>query len=322
MLSPQVLDLGLTLASTEKLLGRLIGAHVELVTTPGAGVRPVRVDPGQLEQILANLVVNARDAMPGGGRISVSTENVQVGAEEAERHSEAVPGFYVRLRVADTGTGMDAETLAHVFEPFFTTKQSGRGTGLGLSTVYGIVRQSRGFIGVSSVPGRGTTFDVYLPAVFDQEPSVAPEEAPRALPILARPGEVVLFAEDDAPLRRFVAAQLAASGFEVLVAADGQEAARLAEVHELPIDALVTDLMMPGLSGREVADRFRTRHPLAPVIFVSGYSDAAVVGDLRIAPPTAFLQKPQGLEQLGATLRRLLDRASRPVQAVAQGAGR
>ncbi len=314
MLAPQVLDLNPVLAATEKMLRRLIAENVDLITSLGARVRPVRVDPGQLEQVLVNLVVNARDAMPDGGRITVSTENVEVDAEEARRHPEAAPGSYVRLRVVDTGAGMDAETLAHLFEPFFTTKPRGKGTGLGLSTVYGIVRQSRGFIGVSSVPGNGSTFDVYLPAVTEEALPAAAGEKPRPRLVVARPGETVLVAEDEPQLLRLIASRLSKAGFEVLTAGDGHAAVRLAE-ERVGIAALVTDVMMPGLSGPQVAERFRARRPGAPVIFVSGYAEDAVRGDLRIADPAAFLQKPQDLPQLVETLRGLLDGSRGSAQA-------
>jgi signal transduction histidine kinase/CheY-like chemotaxis protein len=307
VLVPHVLDLNPVLEGTEKMLRRLIGEDIELATTLGAGLRPVRVDPGQLEQVLVNLVVNARDAMSGGGRITVSTENVEVDAEQARLHHEAVPGSYVRLRVVDTGRGMDAATQAHLFEPFFTTKPLGKGTGLGLSTVYGIVRQSRGFVGVSSAPGRGTTFDVYLPAVFGEAPVAAAAPGPRPRPIIARPGETVLVAEDEPQLLRLLALRLSAAGFEVLIAGDGQEAIRVLEEHDGGIAALVTDVTMPGLSGVKVAEHFRARRPSAPVVFVSGYAEDAVLGDLRIDALAAFIEKPRGLDKLGATLRSLLD---------------
>jgi signal transduction histidine kinase/ActR/RegA family two-component response regulator len=309
ILQPRVLHIAPALAATEKMLLRLLGVDIELVTRAGPEVRPVRVDPGQLEQVVVNLLVNARDAMPAGGRVTVSAENAEVDAEEARLHAEAAPGSYVRLRVADTGTGMDAATLSHVFEPFFTTKPLGKGTGLGLSTVYGIVRQSRGFVAVSSAPGKGSTFDVYLPAdPGEPEPVDRGGEAPRPRAVVARPGETVLVADDEPQLLRLMKIRLSAAGFDVLTAANGTEAIRVADQHE-GLAALVTDVTMPGLSGAKVAEHFRARRPGAPLVFLSGYAENAVLRELPMDAPAAFLQKPQDFDQLVPTLRRLLDEA-------------
>jgi signal transduction histidine kinase len=307
VLKPQVLDLNAVVSGTEKMLRRLIGEDVELCTALGEGLPAVRVDPGQLEQVLVNLVVNARDAVPRGGRITVSTAAVELSEAEARLYPEGIPGAFLRLRVADDGAGMDAATLAHLFEPFFTTKERGKGTGLGLSTVYGIVRQSRGFVGVSSARGLGSTFDVFLPVVAERPGA-------RATPVLrgqgaplGHPGETLLVAEDEPQVRHLLEAQLAAEGFTVLAAGDGAEALRIAEGHPGPIDALVSDVVMPHLSGPQLAEAFRRLHPGSLVVFISGYAEDAVSGGGSLSHASAFLQKPGGVAELPATLRRLLD---------------
>jgi CheY-like chemotaxis protein len=259
----------------------------------------VRIDPSQLEQVLVNLVVNARDAMPGGGVLTVATANVLLSP--GERRPEAVdvpPGAWVRLTVEDTGHGMDESTLSRIFEPFFTTKEKGRGTGLGLATVHGTVQQAGGHVRVQSAPGAGTRFTVWLPRDRG-EPE--PERAPAPT---AAPGgrETILLAEDDPQVRAIAARILSDRGYRVLPAADGLEALRTADAHSGPIALLATDVVMPGLGGRGLAETLRSRRPELAVLFLSGYPEGGV------EPGAAFLPKPFTPEQLAATVRQLLDR--------------
>ncbi|MBK9516143.1 MAG: response regulator [Anaeromyxobacter sp.] len=310
VLRPQRLDLDQAVAGVDKLLRRLAGERAELVVVPGAAPWLVEVDPGQLEQVLVNLVVNARDAMPAGGTITISTAAVALGEAEARRFVEGAPGEFVRLSVADTGEGMDEPTRARVFEPFFTTKERGRGTGLGLSTVFGIVRQSRGFLGVSSAPGAGTRFDVFLPrdtAAAAAAPAGHDPEAPPARTRSGRSEEVLLVAEDEPQVRALLQRQLAAEGYTVLVAADGREAVALLERHAGRVDLLLTDMVMPNLGGPELARHFRERHPASPVIFMSGYAEPAADGVGPRGADGVFVQKPFAVAELAATVRRLLD---------------
>jgi two-component system cell cycle sensor histidine kinase/response regulator CckA len=261
----------------------------------------VRADRGQFEQVLVNLAVNARDAMPSGGRLSVSTANVALGEAEARRYPEAAPGDYVRIRVVDTGTGMTPEVLARVFEPFYTTKEQGKGTGLGLSTVYGIVRQSQGFVNVRSAPGAGTTFDVYLPR------EVAPP-VPRAVgrPGAVQPaaGEVVLVVEDEEQVRSLVVSQLLGQGFAVLSAADGREALRIAEQRRERIDVLLSDVVMPRMSGPELARLLARTHPETAIVYMSGYAEEAVLTPGIRGGAASFIAKPFEVGELRAVLQR------------------
>jgi CheY-like chemotaxis protein len=285
-MSPAVVDLNAGVAGIEKMLRRLIREDIELVTTAHPRETWVQVDPGQLEQMLVNLVVNARDAMPAGGRITVATAVVTISAEEARRHPEGAPGDWVRLRVEDTGVGMDEETMRHVFEPYYTTKKAGKGTGLGLSMVYGIVRQSRGFIDVTSRPGQGATFDLHFP-LAKKPVATAPLLAGEPLRTPAgRPGETVLLVEDEPRLLELMRARLTSEG---------------------RIDVLLSDVVMPRLGGPALAERFQMERPGSQVVFMSGYADAAVDPEGRIRGAAGFVQKPGELEVVPALLRRLLD---------------
>ncbi|HTP49761.1 MAG TPA: ATP-binding protein [Anaeromyxobacteraceae bacterium] len=307
VLKPQVVALDIAIAGVEKLLRRLIGEHIELSTPRGAGLWRVRVDPGQFEQVLVNLAVNARDAMPKGGRLTISTANVVLSEAEARRYAEGAPGPYVRLTVSDTGLGMDEATLPHVFDPFFTTKEQGKGTGLGLSTVYGIVRQSRGFLGVQSEPGRGTTFEIFLPReLAEAEP--LPSPVPQVLRSRSgRAAETVLVVEDERQVRNLLLSQLSAEGYTVLAAADGREALALAERHGGQIDVLLSDVVMPQMGGPELARVFVERHPETRVVFISGYADEAVARHGELDRAAAFVQKPWQFPELAGVLRRVLD---------------
>ena len=288
VLEPKVVDLRAILAGTEKLLRRLIGADVHLAMPLAPDLGAVKADPGQLEQIIINLAVNARDAMPRGGRLTIEAANMVV---------EARPGRYVMLAVSDTGIGMDEQTKARVFEPFFTTKETGKGTGLGLATVYGIVKQAGGFITVDSEPGRGTTFKVYLPRV--DEP-VAPAIA-RPAPAEPRRGTETVLVAEDAPSVRLVTRQvLERYGYTVLEAPTGDIALRLAAKHHGPIHLLLTDVVMPGLSGRQLAGQLSLLRSEMKVLYVSGYADT-------VEPGAAYLQKPFAPEALARRVRDVLD---------------
>src|SRR5438874_2635176 len=289
VLEPKVLDLRAIIAGTEKLLRRLIGADVQLATSLASDLGAVKADPGQLEQIIINLAVNARDAMPGGGRLTIEATDM----EEVEGR----PGRWVILAVSDTGIGMDEQTKARIFEPFFTTKESGKGTGLGLATVYGIVKQAGGFIWVDSEPGRGTSFEVYLPRVDEPVAPAITRPAP------AEPGrgtETVLLVED-APAVRLVTRQvLERYGYTVLEAPTGDMALRLAAKHHGPIHLLLTDVVMPGLSGRQLAGQLSQLRSEMKVLYVSGYTDTVESG-------VAYLQKPFAPEALARRVRDVLD---------------
>ncbi|HEU4451748.1 MAG TPA: PAS domain S-box protein, partial [Longimicrobium sp.] len=303
VLQPRVIDLNSSVTDIEKMLRRLIGEDVELVARLEAAHGEVRADPGQLEQVLLNLAVNARDAMPGGGTLTVETRAARLEEELKRAYPYVVPGWYVMLSVSDTGHGMDLETRERAFEPFFTTKPAGRGTGLGLSTVYGIVKQSGGFIWIDSEPERGTTVRIYLPPV--DEPARDPAPAADAVP--SRGAETVLLAEDEETVRRLARRVLERSGYTVLEAADGEEAIRVAEAHRGPIHLLVTDVVMPRLGGRDLAARLLTARPGLRVLYVSGYTDEAVRRHGILDPGTGFVEKPFTADVLAEQVRRALD---------------
>ncbi|HVH68614.1 MAG TPA: PAS domain S-box protein [Gemmatimonadales bacterium] len=303
VLAPKVLELNAAVANMEKMLRRLLGEDVELVTSLDPAAGAVSADPGQLEQVLLNLAVNARDAMPGGGRLGVATSRFTLDQEQIERRHRMPAGDYACLAVTDTGVGMDEATQAHLFEPFFTTKEVGKGTGLGLATVYGIVKQSGGYIWVYSEPGRGTTVKVYLPRVS----GVA--ESPAA-PVLAeaRGGdETVLLVEDAAPVRTLARRSLEGRGYRVLDASDGPAALALSARHAGRIDLLVTDVVMPGMSGRELAERLAPQRPSMKVLYTSGYTDDTMVRQGVLTAGVAFLQKPFIPDTLARKVREVLD---------------
>ncbi|HEX4606864.1 MAG TPA: response regulator [Urbifossiella sp.] len=302
VLDPVVLDPNTVIAETGAMLRRLIGEDVVLATALDRAAGRVRVDPGQFGQVLMNLAVNARDAMPRGGRLTIETRQIELGEGYARRHLGVRPGRYVLTAVSDTGTGMPPDVRARIFEPFFTTKGPGKGTGLGLATTYGIVKQSGGHVEVYSEVGIGTTFKIYLPAVDDPAaPAVTPA------PVRARGSESVMLVEDQADVREFATRALTAYGYAVTPAADGSEALRRAGTGR-PADILVTDVVMPGLSGRELAEVFRGRFPGLPVLFISGYTDDAVVRHGVLEAEVAFLQKPFTPLALAAKVREVLDR--------------
>ena len=303
VLEPRVIALDEVVAGAGKMLKRLIGEDIELVTALAPDLGAVKADPGQIEQVVMNLAVNARDAMPDGGMLTIETVNQELGTEYTEQHRLVPPGSYVLLSVSDTGTGMDEATQARLFEPFFTTKEKGKGTGLGLATVYGIVKQSGGFIWVYSELGAGTTFKVYLPRVDE---AVAAPPAP-ASPQSLNGTETILLAEDAAPVRSVAREVLRRHGYRVLTAADGRTALELADTHVGPIDLLITDVIMPEMSGRQLADRLVERLTKLKVLFVSGYTDDAIVRHGILEPGIAFLQKPFSPESLARKVREVLD---------------
>jgi PAS domain S-box-containing protein len=305
ILQPRVLNIDGVVSEMERLLRRLIGEDVELITRPNANGARVEADRGQLEQVLMNLAVNARDAMPSGGRVTIETDVVDLDDEFAALHPGAVPGSYARLSVHDTGSGMDARTLSHVFEPFFTTKGVGQGTGLGLATVYGIVKQSGGYISVNSEAGTGTRFEIYLPLVTDKTDQNR-EVQPR-LPTRGE-GQTVLLVEDEDAVRALASRILRKQGYEVLEASDGMEARRIAENYSGFIHILLTDVVMPRMGGRELVELLQPLRPGIRVLYMSGYTDDALVHHGVVSGGgTWFLEKPFTPEALVRKLREVIE---------------
>ncbi len=305
MLEPRVLDLDEVLHGMQKMLVRLLGEGVDLVLELGANLGKVNADPGQLELVMMNLVINARDAMPKGGRLSLATENVELDERYALEHPEVIAGAYVRVAVTDTGAGMAPEVRARIFEPFFTTKEQGRGTGLGLSTVFGIVRQSGGHIAVFSEPGLGTTFNLYLPRVLELYPE--PETIPPS-PHSSPPGsETVLLVEDEAQVRALARIVLERQGYRVLEAPGPHEALALSEAYPHTIHLLLTDVVMPKMDGRTLAELLKPRRPRTRVLFMSGHAESAIVRDGVLEPGISFLPKPFTPDTLLEAVRALLD---------------
>jgi PAS domain S-box-containing protein len=300
MVTPRVIDLNATVADTLRLLQRLIGVDIVLDWKPGVDLWPVRMDPSQVDQILANLCVNARDAIAGHGRIAIETRTATVGPEAGP---EREPGEYVVLSVADDGCGMDDTTRSHIFEPFYTTKPLGKGTGLGLATVYGAVMQNRGFIDVHSAPGRGSTFTIYLPRHVERAGlDVAGEPTPDP----AAAGGTVLLVEDEPALLELTNRILRTRGYTVLAAATADDAMRIARQQGAAIRLLITDIFMPGINGRELADRLRHLAPGLKVLFTSGHPADSVGPQLTAGDGAQFLQKPFTVQALAAKVREAL----------------
>jgi len=302
-LQPEVLDLNALVKNLDKMLRRLIGEDVDLVTALAGGLGRVKADPGQVEQVIMNLAVNARDAMPQGGKLIIETANVHLDEEYAREHVSVVPGPHVMLAVTDTGSGMDEETRSKIFEPFFTTKGKDKGTGLGLSTVYGIVKQSGGNIWVYSEPGKGTSFKVYLP----REEATLLSQARRKVKVACGGGELVLAVEDEATVRDLFQRMLEKLGYRVEVAANGGEALIAVEEEGLRPDLLVTDVVMPGMSGKVLAERIHRAMPGLKVLYTSGYTDNAIAHHGVLDPGTPFIQKPFNMDDLAAKVREVLD---------------
>jgi len=308
VIEPQVLNLNVLLAEIEKLLRRLIGADIELVTRLAPDLGQIKADPGQIEQVLVNLAVNARDAMLDGGKLTIETSNILLDHAFAQQHLGVTPGPYIFIAVSDTGIGMDAQTQQHAFEPFFTTKGLGHGTGLGLATCYGIVKQHGGHIWVYSEPQRGTTFTIYLPRIAA---SAEPQPPPLDVGNLPRGDETVLLAEDDPAVRALAARVLREQGYTLLEAADGEAALRLAYAHTgAPIHLLLTDLVMPHMNGKALCQQLNLQWPDMKALFISGYADDAIVQHGWLEPSMAFLHKPFSPTALARKVREVLDASS------------
>jgi two-component system, cell cycle sensor histidine kinase and response regulator CckA len=313
MLAPKILDLNAVVAENLKMLTRVIGEDIELVMVPAPTLGAVRADAGQIEQVIMNLAVNARDAMPSGGKLTLETADVTLDQERARFHAPLPPGEYVMLTIGDSGLGMDAETQTHIFEPFFTTKGT-KGTGLGLSTVYGIIKQSGGYIWVSSETGKGTSFKIYLPRVAERVEKpvlVIPEDA------ATEPGtETILLAEDEANLRYLARQFLERQGYRVIEAADGSAAMQIAVAHEGVIHLLLTDVIMPGINGRELAQRISEIRPQTKILYMSGYTENVIGHNGTLDAGVSLLQKPFTLRELKSRVREVLD--STPVTSEAE----
>ncbi|MHB8398667.1 MAG: response regulator [Candidatus Limnocylindrales bacterium] len=303
VLAPRVLEPASIVAGIAPMLRRLLGEHIELATSARPDAGRVKVDPSQLEQVIVNLAVNARDAMSVGGKLTIELANVELDAAYAADHPEVSPGPFVVLAVSDTGSGMDAATREHIFEPFFTTKEVGQGTGMGLATVYGIVRQSGGSIFVYSEPGAGTTFRIYFPRVAERPAA--------AEPVAVRPStigsETILLVEDEPSVRAFAQRALERQGYTVLAAENGAAALTLAASHGGPIALLVTDVIMPGLQGHELAEQLTAARPELRVLYVSGFTENSVIHHGVPDHDVAFLPKPFSADGLGSAVRAVLD---------------
>jgi CheY-like chemotaxis protein len=312
MLAPKVLDLNEVVAENLKMLTRMIGEDIDLVMVPGPGLGAVRADPGQIDQVIMNLAVNGRDAMPQGGKLTIETANVTLDETFARTHAPLTPGDYIMLAISDTGVGMDNETQSRIFEPFFTTKGA-KGTGLGLSTVYGIVKQSGGFIFVDSQPQRGTGFRAYFPRVDGREDAAAAQES-IALPRAEHGQETILVVEDETNLRRLARQYLETQGHKILEAEDGAAALQIVDGYRGAIDLLLTDVIMPGMNGRELATHISQLLPEIRVLYMSGYTENAIGHDGMLDAGINLLQKPFSLPALKDRVREVLDSEPIPLE--------
>jgi PAS domain S-box-containing protein len=316
MLAPRIVNLTDIATENLKMLTRMIGEDIDLVMTPGQSLWSVRADAGQIEQVIMNLAVNARDAMPAGGKLTIETANVTLDEEFARIHAPVRPGDYVMFSISDTGAGMDADTQSHIFEPFFTTKGP-KGTGLGLSTVYGIVKQSGGYIWVYSEVGRGTTFKIYLPRVPSvEEPVLQATAAPLQFQKVEPGTETILLVEDEANLRYLARQYLEKQGYKVIEAADGAVAMQIAVAHEGIIHLLLTDVIMPGMNGRELAQRISEIRPNVKVLYMSGYTENVIGHDGTLEAGVRLLQKPFNLRDLKSKVREVIDATPTPPEVV------
>ncbi len=305
MLAPKVLNVYSVVSDMERILRRLIGEDIELRTSTEPDLWLVKADRSQIEQVIMNLAVNARDAMPRGGLLTIETGNVELDQSDSQPPVVLSPGKYVMLAVTDNGCGMDANIQAHIFEPFYTTKEKGKGTGLGLATVYGIVKQSGGYIWVYSEPGRGTTFKIYLPKIAEEVPREVFDRRPESSS-LPRGSEVILLVEDEKGVRELARQYLEMSGYTVLEAEDGHTALELSGMHSGPIHLLMTDVVMPGISGRELAERISRLRPGIKILYMSGYTDQSIVHHGILADDAVLLQKPFNMASLASKLREIL----------------
>jgi PAS domain S-box-containing protein len=309
ILDTKVLDLNTIIRDLDKMLRRVIGEDIELVTLLSDGVGTVKTDPGWMEQVIINLAVNARDAMPSGGKLIIETTNVELDESYAHSHVAMKPGRYVKLCVGDTGIGMSPEVREHLFEPFFTTKEKGKGTGLGLSTVYGIVMQSGGNIWVYSEPGLGTTFKIYLPRVDESFEEMREKVTREELPC---GGETILVVEDEEDVRRLAVRVLERQGYTVLETSCGDDALVLSKKRKEPIHMILTDVVMPRMSGRQLADQLLPLHPKMKVLYMSGYTDNAIVHHGVLEEGINYIQKPFTIDGLARKVREVLEKDSRP----------
>ena len=301
-MQPRVINVNSVIEQTEKMLRRLIGEDINLAFGLQPEIANIRADPGHVEQVIMNLAVNARDAMPLGGRLTLETANVYLDEDYAKTHMGVTPGEFVMLAVSDTGVGMDTETRRHIFEPFFTTKEKGKGTGLGLATVYGIVKQAGGDIWVYSEPGRGTTFKLYFPqvkAAITQAPA-SERESPQGK------NETILVVEDEKAVRDLTVRMLERLGYSVLIAAGGSEAIEISASHPEPISLLLTDVVMPNMSGRQLANVLAETRPEMKVIYLSGYTENTVIHHGVLDSGIEFLPKPFSREVLAKKIREVL----------------
>ena len=299
-----MLDLNETVEGMLKMLRRLIGEDIDLSWLPGKDLWPVKMDPSQIDQILANLCVNARDAISGVGKMTIETGNRIFDEDYCAAHPGFVPGEYVMLAVSDNGCGMDKETQLHIFEPFFTTKEMGKGTGLGLATVYGIVKQNNGFINVYSEPGQGTTFSIYLPRHIGKAEQTQKEDPSEPA---AHGSETILLVEDEPTVLEMTRMMLEKLGYTVLAAATPGEAIRLAEAHTGEIHLLMTDVVMPEMNGRDLVRNLLTRYPNLKSLFMSGYTADVIAHHGVLDPGVNFIQKPFSIKNLAAKVREVLD---------------
>ena len=307
MLAPKIVDLNSVVTENVKMLTRLIGEDIDLVMVPGTDIGAVKADPGQIEQVIMNLAVNARDAMPHGGKLTIETANVTLDANYARFHAPVRPGDYVMLAISDTGVGMDADTQAHIFEPFYTTKGL-KGTGLGLSTVYGIVKQSEGYIWLYSEAGKGTSFKIYLPRFSATGEALATQPALAAEADQPSPGhETILLVEDEENLRRLARQYLENQGYNVIDAPDASTAIQISQAHKGPIHLLLTDVIMPGMNGRELANKVSPTRPEMRVLYMSGYTENHIGHNGTLDEGITLLQKPFTLPALKAKVREMLD---------------
>jgi len=307
VLSPRVINLNDIVLNLDALLRRLIGEDIEVLTVPAPDLGTVKADPGQIEQVVMNLSLNSRDAMPRGGKLTLETSNAVLDETYARGHQPVEPGRYVMLAVSDTGTGMSEQTLTRIFEPFYTTKEVGKGTGLGLSMVYGIVKQSGGYIWVYSEPNQGTTFKIYLPRVDQPAEDAGAEKQPASV---SRGTETLLLVEDDPQLRELSSSVLKHYGYNVLVAATPEEGIAISQANHHDLRLLVTDVVMPRINGRQLAERIQKVCPRIRVLYISGYTDNAIVHYGVLDPGLWFLPKPFTLSALVAKVREVLDSPS------------